>query len=193
MKAALSSKSVHDVIRQETEHAIKGFLKETRKKDDLLNMKKPTPVGIQSWVAADAVDQKKAYKYVATEEKPSYLNILKSARTVGDEALVFHGDTLTFLEDDQIAHNQAAALKEAEVLQAKQNAAGAAASRAGGSAVVAPVTPAMAAQALAAKAAGKAVAAPAKAAGGAVPVPGAVAVPATTPAAIPAVVAAIKK
>jgi len=120
MKAAMSSKKLHEIIKRETEDAMRKYVLATQQQRSVEQAQDQAPAGIQQWIPFDANPQTRKYKYVATDNKPSYLRHLKSAEQAAAEALENHSSTLTFLEDDQIAHQQAAALKEAELLRREQ-------------------------------------------------------------------------
>jgi len=109
MRKALKSNAIKNVIRKEAEGAVRNYLTSSgvaqpKSKDR-----------IKQWVPADLISQHKLYKYYATAEKPVYLGVLNKANKAGKDAYTLHGETLTFLEDDQIAHKQAQQLKEAAV------------------------------------------------------------------------------
>jgi len=113
IRNVISSKTVHETIKKTTSDAIKKYLDMTdaaRKQDN----NKSKGVGIQQWKPADLISKEMQYKYVATEDRPALLSDFKKADKTGSEAFQLHSDTLTFMEDDQIAHDLAEKRKKAK-------------------------------------------------------------------------------
>lgn len=115
IKTAMNSSTLRQTIRITTEKAIRDYDKKVNPP-----IKRFVPKGkkekVNQWVPFDSVDRSKAYKYVARENKASYLALLKSANVLGTEAHAQHGRTLTFLEDDAIAKGQLMPLTPADII-----------------------------------------------------------------------------
>jgi hypothetical protein len=116
MRKALSSKSLHDMMKMETEGAVARYLKKIGYSTNGAEGAKT----IRQWKEHQAVHGRK-YKYIATEEPIVYLSKLKKAHDVSKEALANHETTLYFLDDQQIAENHAKKLKRAGLLNGRTN------------------------------------------------------------------------